>query len=448
MNSSQRNQLPPGPGSISPFGHLFSFRRDSLAFLKKLADEYGDIARFRMGPFPVVLLNHPDYIKEVLSVQSSNFVKGRPLEMAKEVLGEGLLTSEGDFHKRQSRIIQPAFHRKMIESYASAMTEYAIRLTDQWEDGETIDIFPAMIRMSTGIAAKAMFSVDVEQEAPEINEALEEVMTQFWKITLPFSEWLLKLPLPSTLRFRKAKARLDQTIHRIIDAGRSRKTEKNDLLSLLLEAQKDPGAGMTDQQVHDQALTLFLAAFDTTSLALSWAWYLLSQHPEAEAELHEELDSVLQGRRPRAEDVPQLEYTRKVFGEAMRLYPPIYLISRQALNDFSIGEYVVPAGTIVLVSPYIIHRDSRFYPDPDKFDPHTWESRTQGVDAKYTYIPFSRGPRSCIGESFAWMEGVLALAAIAQSWQLRLLPGHPVAFSQSLNLRPKYGMKMRVQGRK
>ncbi|MEP7279705.1 MAG: cytochrome P450 [Bacteroidota bacterium] len=449
MKKIKKSKLPPGPKAKIPLGNLFSFRKDSLGFLRKIAHEYGDIVHFKMGPLRIVLLNHPDFIKEVLSTQNENFIKGRPLEMAKELLGEGLLTSEGEFHKRHSRIIQPAFHYKMMNAYAPAMTEYAARLMSGWHDGMKVDIMKEMVKMSTGIAAKTMFNVDLEKEGPEINKALETVMSLFGRITLPFAELLLKLPLPGSIRFFKAKARLDKTIYRIIEERKGSKLNNADLLSLLLQTKDDiDGGGMSDQEIRDEALTLFLTAFDTTSLALTWTWFLLSQNPKAVAELHEELDKVLKGRIPTAEDYPQLKFTRMVLEESMRIYPPIYIISRQALEDFSIGDYIVPAGTIVLVSPYLVHHDPRFHREPEKFNPHSSSERTGGQHPRYEYFPFSVGPRSCIGQHYAWLEGVLVLASIAQFWRINLVPGHPVELQQLLNLRPKYGMMMELQRRK
>lgn len=445
-----KSKLPPGPKSKIPLSTFFSFRKDSLGFLKKVSDEYGDITHFKLGPLRIVLLNHPDYIKEVLSVQHGNFVKGRPLEMAKELLGEGLLTNEGESHKRQSRIIQPAFHSKMMNVYAPPMTDYATLLMNGWEDGMKVDMMEEMIKMSTGIAGMTMFNMDVEEEAPEISEALRSIMSLFGRITLPFAEVLLKLPLPGTIRFFKAAARLDKTIYRIIDERRRSKLNNGDLLSLLLQAQEDKGSdgGMTDKQIRDEALTLFLTALDTTSLALTWTWYLLSQHPEVEAELHKELDRELHGRIPTPEDYPQLKLTRMVFAESMRMYPPIYIIARQALEDFSIGNYIVPGGSIVLMSPYLIHHDSRFHSEPDKFNPHSLAEHSGGQRSRYDYFPFSGGPRSCIGQHYAWLEGVLVIASIAQTWRFKTVPNHPVEFEQLINLRPRYGMRMSVTRRK
>ena len=446
MSHVVKRKLPPGPKSTIPFGHLFSFQRDSLAFLKKIADEYGDIVHFKIGPIRVVLLNHPDFIKEVLSTQHRNFVKGRPLEMAKKLLGEGLLTSEGEFHKRHSRIIQPAFHRKMLESYAPAMTDGANRLMSGWKDGMQVDIMEEMMQMSAAIAAKTLFDANVESEAPEIVRALTTAARLFGRVSLPFSELLLHLPLPSTTRFRKAKATLEDAVDRMINERRHSRKENGDLVSLLLQSQKE--GSMTDQEVRDEALTLFPTAFDTTATALNWTWYLLSQHPEAEAELHEELDRVLQGRTPTVDDLTQLTYTRMVFAESLRLYPPSYLIPRQALEDFTIDQYVIPGGTLILMSPYLLHRDPRFHPNPEQFTPRSWENYPKSGNPKYAYFPFSGGPRSCLGEHFAWMEGSLVLATIAQAWRMQIVPDHPVQFLQLINLRPKYGMKMTLQQRK
>jgi cytochrome P450 len=450
MSAINRSKLPPGPKSKIPLGHLFSFRRDSIGFLKKIANEYGDIVHFKIGPIRIVLLNHPEFIKEVLTTQHQNFIKGRPLEMAKELLGEGLLTSEGEFHKRQSRLIQPAFHRNMIESFVPVMMKCVTRLMNSWEDGMKIDMKDEMTKMSIEIAGVTLFNSDTEHETREINKALDTATSLFGRIPLPFSEWLLKIPLPGNVRFYRAKKRLDGTINRMINERRLNKIDNGDLISLLLRSQNEKvdGGGMSDQQIRDEAITLFLTAFDTTSTALTWTWYLLSQNPEAEARLHEELDRVLNGRLPTAEDLAQLKYTRMVFGESMRIYPPSYVIPRQALEDFPIDKYIVPRGSIVLLSPYLIHHDRRFYPEPEKFNPHAWEKHSHGQTSKYEYFPFSRGPRSCIGEPFAWMQGILVLASIARLWRIKLVPDHPVELLPLINLRPKHGMMMTLHRRK
>lgn len=443
-------KLPPGPKARFPLDHFFSYRRDSLGFLRSIADTYGDIVHFKMGPFRIILLNHPDYIKEVLTTQHHKFIKGRPLKMAKALLGEGLLTSEGEFHKRHSRIIQPAFHRRMLESYAPALTDSISRQIQGWQEGMAVDIEQEMMKMSTAIAGRALFQADLEREAPEIIQALKTATSLFGRISVPFSEWLLKLPLPGTIRFYRAKARLDDTIYRMIAERRRNKVNNGDLASLLLQAQeeKEDAAGMSDQEVRDEALTLLLTAFDTTSTALTWTWYLLSQNPGAESELHEELDAVLQGRTPSVTDIPHLPFTRMVFAESMRIYPPSYVIPRQAVEDFSMDQYIIPRGSLILMSPYLIHHDVRFHPEPEQFRPHNWDKQVQGRSSKYEFFPFSMGPRACIGEPLAWMQGILVLASIARTWRLKLVPGHKVEPLPLINLRPKYGMMMTLHSRR
>jgi len=449
MRIQKQKPLPPGPRSFNPFRNVLSFRKDSLRFLQRLASQYGDVAYFKVGPIRAVLVNHPDHIREVLTVKHAQFSKGRPLEMAKALLGEGLLTSEGAFHKRQSRLIQPAFHREMIDAYAAAMVKYAVRQMEGWQHGETVDMLEEMISMSTAIAGETLFHSSLDREGPEIRDALRTITKMFGRTAVPFSEWLLKLPLPSTFRFFRAKAKLDQVIYGLIEKHRHDPGVYVDLLSMLLSAQAEAeeGNGLSDRQIRDEALTLLLTAFDTTSLALTWTWYLLAQNPQVEAEMLAELGDQLQGKPPAVADVPDLKYTRMVFGEAMRLYPPIYLITRQTLEDLTIGSYRIPRGTIVLISPYLIHHDARFHPDPERFDPRAWGRRTQSLDAKYTYFPFSRGPRACIGESYAWMEGVLVLATIAQQWRIEIAGNSPVELEQLVNLRPRGGLRMKLVAR-
>lgn len=440
------NRFPPGPKSWLPWRTLVALRRDPLDFFQKVAREYGDIAYFRLGPENVFLLNHPDLIKDVLVTHSHNFRKGRGLERAKALLGEGLLTSEGEFHKRQRRLAQPAFHRQRIGSYAAVMTEYAARLRDRWQDGTTTDISREMMRLTLAIVGKTLFGADVESEAEEIRRALTHAMEMFSSITLPFSDLLVKLPLPGYRRFQKAKARLDSTIYRIIEEHRASRRDRGDLLSMLLLAQdtEGDGGGMSDQQLRDEAMTIFLAGHETTANALAWTWYLLSLHPEVESRLHQEVDSVLEGRRATLEDLPKLCYTEMVLAESLRLYPPAWIVGRRALAEYAVAGYTVPARSLVLMSQWVMHRDPRYFPDPLRFDPERWTPEAQASRPKFCYFPFGGGSRVCIGESFAWMEGVLVLATLAQAWRLRLVPGHPVKPLPLVTLRPKYGIRMVV----
>jgi cytochrome P450 len=448
MKSTSR---PPGPKAKTPLGHLFAIRRDVVGFLTNVAAEYGDITYFTVGPIKIVLLNHPDYIREVLQTSNRNFVKGRPLRLAKRLLGEGLLTSEGDFHARQSRIVQPALQSHRIHAYAAVMTNYAARLSQGWSDGITVDIAHEMTRMATAIAGKTMFHWDVDSAvATGIAKALDDAMALFSRVSIPFAEGLLKLPLPSTRRFYRAKAHLDSTIYGLIDERRREGRDRSDLLSMLLLAQDSEGDGgrMTDTQVRDEALTLFLTALDTVSVALTWTWYLISQHPAVETELHAELGTVLGGRSPTVDDLEKLPYMRMVLSESLRLYPPNYAIAREALDAFLVGGYTVPAGTLILMSQYVMHRDPRYYPDPGRFDPQRWNPQTGMKPPHFTYFPFGGGPRGCIGQSYALQEAMLVIATLAQHWRMHLAPGHPVAFRPLINLRPKYGMRMVLERRR
>jgi cytochrome P450 len=437
----------PGPAGKPLVGNVLEFRRDPVGFLTGLAQTYGDIVHFKFGSQDVFLLNHPDYIKDVLVTNSRQFHKSRGLEFARRFLGNGLLTSEDEFHRRQRRLVQPAFHRDRIAAYGAVMTEYSVRLRERWEDGGVVDVAQEMMTLTLSIVAKTLFDADVEAEAKAIGQALTDVMHSFRRVTLPFAEFLDRLPLPSNRRFRRARERLDTTIYRIIRERRERGVDRGDLLSMLLLAQdeEENGGCMTDLQVRDEAMTLFLAGHETTANALTWTWYLLSQNPDAEARLQEELAAVLAGRLPTLEHVPRLRYTEMVFSESMRLYPPAWAIGRRAMTPYPIDDYVLPQRSIVLMSPFVMHHDSRFFPDPYRFDPERWTPEAQAKRPKFSYFPFGGGPRVCIGESFAWLEGILVLATLAQKWRMRLVPGHPVELRPLITLRPKYGMRMNLK---
>jgi len=437
---------PQGPKGKPIFGSLFEFRRDPIGFLTTLAQTYGDIVHFKLGPQDVFLLNHPDYIRDVLVTNSRLFHKSRGLEIARRFLGNGLLTSEDEFHRRQRRLAQPAFHRDRIAAYGGVMADYSARLAQRWQEGATVDMAQEMMRLTLSIVAKTLFDADVEAEAKEIGQALTDVMQVFRRVTTPLSGVVDRLPLPSNRRFRRARERLDATIYRIIHEHRARGIDRGDLLSMLLLAQDEEGdsGGMTDLQVRDEAMTIFLAGHETTANALTWSWYLLSQNPDAEARLHEELKAVLAGQLPTLDHVPRLRYTEMVFSEAMRLYPPAWTIGRRAMSPYRIDDYLLPERSIVLMSQFVMHHDPRFFPDPHRFDPERWTPEAQAARPKFSYFPFGGGPRVCIGESFAWLEGVLVLATLAQKWSMRLVPGHPVKIQPLITLRPKHGMLGRL----
>lgn len=443
-------KLPPGPRSWFFGGHIIQFRRNTLAFILNNAREHGDIFHFRIGSQYAFCLNHPDYIKDVLMTHQSCFIKGRALQRAKRLLGEGLLTSEGEFHRRQRRLAQPAFHRQRVAAYADVMVEFAESHAANWKDGESLDLAQEMMRLTLNIVAKTLFNVDVGEEAANVREALTTILEMFNIMVMPFSELLEKFPFPAVKRFEKSKERLNKIIYQIINERRQSGEDTGDLLSMLILAldTEGDGKGMTNEQLRDEAMTIFLAGHETTANALTWTWYLLSQHEEVEKKLHEELDEVLSDRKlPAFEDVTRLQYTEKVFAESMRLYPPAWAVGRLAIKDVEIGGYQIPKGSLVLMSQYVMHRDPRYYTHPEKLIPERWITDPKDPKQPFTYFPFGGGARRCIGDQFAWMEGVLLLATIARKWKLRHVPEHKVEMQPLVTLRPKHGMQMFVSRR-
>jgi cytochrome P450 len=438
---------PPGPRGWPLVGVAPQLRRDAPAFLETMARRYGDAVYLPAAGQRVHFFAHPDMVEEVLVKQQHKFKKSRMLERARVLLGDGLLTSEGAHHRRQRRLMQPAFHRDRLARYAALMTERACAAREQWRPGEIVDLAVEMPRLTLDIVSRTLFSAEVESEADEIRQALGDVFDLFDLILLPFSEYLEKLPLPRMRRFHAARRRLDATIHRIIGDRRTGGEDAGDLLSMLLAAQEEDGSGgMSDAQVRDEVLTLFLAGHETTANALVWSWYLLSQNPEAERRLHAELDAALAGRAPRFDDLPLLPYTTAVFSEALRLYPPAWAIGRRALEEVRLGDWSVPPGQVVLLSPWVTQRDARWFPAPEQFHPERWLT-PDPARPKFAYFPFGGGARVCIGEQFARMEGVLLLAALGQRWRFRLAEGQLVAQHAQITLRPRYGMKMQVLAR-
>jgi cytochrome P450 len=449
MAATDSTVFPPGPKGAPLLGNVFAFRRDPLGFLESSARAFGDLVHYQFGRVHVVLLAHPEYIKDALVSHQHSFVKGVGIQWAKRFLGEGLLTSEGEFHTRQRRLSQPAFHRQRIGSYGDVMARYAARAREQWQDGAVLDFHAEMMALTLAVASKTLFDADVESESGEIGASLTNVLALFPRFSLPFAGLLDYLPLPSNRRYVKSKQRLDATVYRLIRERRQAGVDRGDLLSMLLLAQDEEGdgGGMNDLQLRDEVMTLLLAGHETTANALTWTFYLLSQNPGAEARLHEELDVVLAGRLPGVDDLPRLSYTERVFAESMRLYPPAWAIGRRAVEDFAVGGYVLPAGTLVSMSTWVTHRDPRWYPDPLTFEPDRWTPEKKAARPKFAYFPFGGGARQCIGESFAWMEGVLLVATLAQRWRMRLAPGQRVAPQPLITLRPRYGMRMTAHRR-
>jgi cytochrome P450 len=440
--------IPHGPRTFLPFGFLRVMQRDPIPFFTRLAREHGDIAQFHVGPQRIVLVNHPDLVRELLVTQHRSFHKSRVLQRSKVILGEGLLTSEEELHKRQRRLVQPAFHRDRIAHYADVMVQRASAMGDTWREGASLDIHHEMMRLTLSVVAKTLFDAEVGGEEDEIGGALTSLIDLFPLLMNPFATYLQKLPIPSTRRFRAAIERLDRTIYGIIDERRRSGEDRGDLLSMLLLAQDEEGdgGGMSDRQVRDEAMTLFLAGHETTANALAWTWYLLAQHPDVAAKVCRLVDDVLGDKLPSAADYPRLQYLEMVLAESMRLYPPAWAVSRLAIEEVELGGWSVPRDSVVVASQAVIHRDPRFWQEPERFDPARFTSEAKAARPKFAYFPFGAGPRICIGEGFAWMEGVLLLATLAQRWSMELL-SHDVAPQASITLRPRGGIAVRLHAR-
>ncbi len=429
-------------------GHFRSFRKNPTEFLTKLS-KLGDVSAFKVGKIPAFLVNHPDLIRDLLVTNHSKFIKGRALQRAKGLLGEGLLTSEKEFHLRQRRMIQPAFHRARINEYAKSMIEFGEKMSGEWRDGESRDIDKEMMRLTLWIVGKTLFSANVEDEAMQVGKAMTTIVSMFNFMLLPFSEILEKLPLPPIRKLKKARKTLDEVIYKIIDERRASGEDKGDLLSMLLLAQdEETGGAMTDKQVRDECLTLFLAGHETTANALTWTFYLLSQNPEAERKFHAELDEILGDRTVTPEDYGKLKFTESVLAESMRLFPPAWTVGRLATEDHEFNGFQIPKKSLVLASQFVMHHDARFWENAEDFIPERWEKLSiKEAGNKFIYFPFSKGVRNCVGESFAWMEGVLLLAILGRKWKLSLASEQKIALHPMITLRPKYGMKMRIEKR-
>jgi cytochrome P450 len=429
----------------------FAWRRfrpaNPIFLFQHLVQEYGDIAHYKIGWNHIVFLNHPEYIREVLVVQNENFVKERTVRRSKMLLGEWMITSEGAQHRAQRQVAQPAFHRQRIPEYAGVMVREAARLRNQWRHGEERNIAIDMMHLTLNVVAETLFATDLRDEVHELADAINRIMGLYnFLVMLPAAEWLVHLRPPGLAAFERARKRIDAVVHRMIEAHRHRHSEGGTLLDLMLAAAPDRSLA-TEKSLRDQVITIFLAGYETVANALSWTWYLLAQNGACERRFHEEIDRELQGRLPAHEDIPRLRYVEMVMAESMRLYPPAWAMGRYALNDFQLGEFFLPAKTTVLMSQFITHRDPRFFPDPLRFDPERFTPEAKARRAKFTYFPFGAGFRQCIGESFAWMEGVLLLATLGQRWKLRLVPEQRVEPEPLITLRPKYGMQMQLVAR-
>ena len=435
---------PPGPKGTFLLGSMLDVSRDWLGFYSQCVREHGDIVRFRVAHVPIYLLANPRDIESVLVTNSGNFTKSADYRALARILGQGLLTSEGEFWRRQRGLIQPSFHRENILAYAKVMTGAAGRMLDSWGDCETRNLHDDLMGVTLEIVAQCLYSAEVSGAAERVGKAMEVVTEKF--IANSSLALLFRVDMPGIFarRERKAIRELNDVITGIIRERRVSKEQRGDLLDTLLRVRDADGAPMSDEQLRDEMMTLFLAGHETTALALSWACYLLAQHPEFEKKLIEELQTVLGDRAPVPDDLSRLRYAEMVVKEAMRLYPPAWGIGRRAIDDCEIGGYRVPKGTNIFILPWLTHRDARFFPDPERFDPERWREdpiRT-GKIPRFAYFPFGGGPRVCVGAAFALMEATLLLVMIQQRYHLELVPGHPVKPFASVTLRPKHGIRV------
>jgi len=444
-----RGKFPPGPdsGEVKKFsGQLGQVTRDPLGFFTHCARTYGDITGMRYYTFRVFFINHPDFIEDVLVTNARKFHKGRVLRANKILFGEGLLTSEDSFWLRQRRLAQPAFHRSRIATYAETMVRYTERVLESWRDGEERDIHQEMMRITLQIVGKTLFDADVAKDAHQVGKSLElllELSADFRRSIL-IPSWV---PTPRNIRKKLAVKKLDKIIYRIIEERRVSGRDAGDLLSMLLVARDEDGSRMTDKQLRDESITLFLAGHETTANALTWTWWLLAQNPAAENKLHAELSSVLSGRAPALDDIAKLKYTEQVLTESLRLYPPAWGTARLAIEDHEIGGYKVPKGTGVSLSQWVMHRDPRWFDAPEEFRPERWEDGLAKRLPRFAYFPFGGGPRQCIGNTFALMEATLVLATIAQRYRFRLMERHAVVPLPSITLRPRHGIRAILEAR-
>lgn len=442
--SPGRRPVPPGPRGRFLLGSLPEFAADVLGFMTHCVREHGDFVRVHLPGHDVFILNRSEDIETVLLTQRANFVKHSFFwKHVTAIFGNGLLTSEGEFWLKQRRLAAPAFHPDRIAAYGNVMAAYADRQAEAWKDGEVRDIHHDMMRVTMEIVSKTLFDVEVEKDVDEIGESFDLVIREIakrFRRPVKIADWI---PLPGNLRYRRGVALLDRLVARVLAERRARPGDRGDLLSMLLEARDDDGAPMSDKQLRDELITLFLAGHETTAISLSWTLFLLAKNPTAEDRLRREIAEVVGDRLPAAGDLPRLRYAEAVVKEALRLYPPAYVIGREAVADCVVGGYDVPARATVYFSPWVLHRDARYFPHPEAFRPERWQDGSTAKLPKYVYIPFGGGPRICVGERFAMMEGVLVLATILRRCRLAMAGPDPVPFP-SITLRPEGGPLMRV----
>ncbi len=452
MRTAERMQDAPAPVPVAPggwpvLGDLPAMRRQPLVFLARTAP-LGDVVRLRLGR-DVFLLNHPDHVQHVLLENHANYRKNFFYQRIRPLVGDGLLTSEGDDWKRKRRLAQPAFHRERLSGFVEVMAHHTAALLDRWSEaaarGAAVDVAADMMRLTLTVVGHALFGSDLLGRAERTGQALTTALRItnerfFALVYLP--PWL---PTPRNARFARALRVLDELVNEIVSARRGQ-PPRPDLLGMLMAAHDEEGGGkLSDQELRDEIMTMVLAGHETTANALSWALFLLARAPEVDARLHGECSAVLAGREVRLEDLPRLGLAARVNQESMRLYPPGWIIGREAIRPDTFGATRVPAGAAVSICPWLLHRDPRFWSDPERFDPDRFLS--DGGRPKYAYLPFAAGPRMCIGNSFASMEMQVVLSMIADRFRLELVPDRPVKAETSVTLRPRNGIWMTLHPR-
>jgi cytochrome P450 len=451
--ATERIRLPPGPKGAPMLGLALRVLRDPLVTLTRLAREYGDIVCIRVFKQNRILLNLPEYVEQVTIVQHAKFHKSTlTKDVTERLLGQGLLISEGDFWRRQRRLAQPAFHRSRIAEYGATMVECADTHSKTWRDGEIRDVAQEMMAMTLDIAVRTLFGTRLAAEAGNVGHSLGFLM----RYSLRKARSPLKIPenwpTPANRRARRETEFLDSLVYRIIaerqkEVAAGTPNPHNDLLAMLMSAMDEDGTQMTPKQLRDETMTLFLAGHETTALTLSWTWYLLSENPSAEARLHEELRGVLGGRAPQVSDLERLPYLKAVTSEVLRLYPAAYTIARTSIAPCTIGGYDFPVDTTFVMSQWVMHRDARYFEEPEAFRPERWLDGLENRLPTGAYFPFGDGPRRCIGQGFALLELGLVVARIAQQFRFQLVPGHPVVPEPLVTLRAKHGIRMTVRAR-
>jgi cytochrome P450 len=425
-------------------GNLPEMIRRPLDLITECTVRYGDVTGMRAGRIPVFLVNHPDLVEEVLVSGSRNFRKSVLRRGTAVTFGQGLLTSDGELWLRQRRLMQPAFHHARIAGYASIITGFAGKRAAGWRDGDVRDIHIEMMELALEIISAALFGAELgDDDKRDVREALELSLRRSAQ-AISIRRFTRNLLHPGDLQLRRSLRQLDMIVQRIIDQRRRDPARHDDLLAMLLEAAAVGEGAISDKQIRDEVVTMMLTGHETVATSLAWTWYLISQHPEVERKLAAELEEVLEGREPVFDDLPKLVYTGRIIKEAMRLYPPGWLVSREAISDCELAGYRIAAGTQVAMSQWTLHRDGRWFADPTAFNPDRWTPAFEKDLPKFAYFPFGGGARRCIGDMFAIMEANLILATLAQRVRLSLVPGHPVELLPQLTLRPRFGMRMVV----